>query len=78
MAGPRCCQPIGTNSVLQQVEWYGVEDLAAVAGHEVRFRFHLTSGSLYAFRGAPTQDGASHGYVLGGGSGFVSRADAFG
>jgi hypothetical protein len=44
----------------------------------VRFRFHLTNGSLYAFWVSPTPAGASNGYVLGGGPGFTAHADTVG
>jgi len=52
--------------------------LAAVSGKPVRFRFHLTRGSLYAFWVSPDQSGASHGYVAGGGPGFTGPTDTVG
>ncbi|HJN09862.1 MAG TPA: hypothetical protein QF564_14345 [Pirellulaceae bacterium] len=70
--------PIRADATLQQVTWSGGENLSSLAGKEVRFRFHLTNGSLYAFWVSPTEAGASHGYVLGGGPGFTSHADTVG
>lgn len=72
------CQPIGRNSTLEHVAWKGADDLAPLKGKDVRFRFYLTNGSLYAFWVSPTPAGASHGYVLGGGPGFTSHADTVG
>jgi hypothetical protein len=44
----------------------------------VRFRFHLRQGSLYAFWVSPERNGASHGYVAGGGPGFSGPTDTVG
>jgi hypothetical protein len=57
------------------VSWADAGDLARVSGQPVRFRFHLTSGSLYAFWVSASDRGASRGYVAAGGPGFTSPAD---
>jgi hypothetical protein len=49
--------------------------LSSVAGKPVRFRFHLSSGSLYAFWVTEDQNGASHGYLGAGGPGYLSTRD---
>ena len=72
------CRPIRANTTLEQVTWDGADDLASLAGKEVKFRFHLKNGSLYAFWVSTTRDGASNGYVLGGGPGFTAHADTVG
>ena len=72
------CQPIRGNSTLQQVTWNGATEISALAGKDVRFRFHLTNGRLFAFWVSPTPAGASNGYVLGGGPGFKAHADTVG
>jgi hypothetical protein len=56
----------------------GADDLRAVSGKPVRFRFHLTRGSPYAFWVGPDKSGASRGCVAAGGPGFTSPADTVG
>ena len=70
--------PIRADSTLQRVTWKGADNLAALAGKPVRFRFHLKNGSLYSFWVAPDESGASHGYVGAGGPGFTGPTDTVG
>ncbi len=49
--------------------------LAARAGQQVRFRFHLSRGSLYAFWVTQDAGGASNGYVAAGGPAFTETRD---
>ena len=72
------CTPLKANATLQQVAWKGADDLSAVVGKEVRFRFALTEGSLYAFWVSPDTGGASRGFVGAGGPGFASHLDTVG
>jgi len=72
------CMPIKADKTLQAVQWRGVSDLSLVTGKTVKFRFHLTNGRLYAFWVSPTPNGASHGYVAAGGSGFTMHTDTVG
>jgi hypothetical protein len=72
------CVPIRADKTLQAVRWEGADDLAALAGKPVRFRFHLTNGRLYAFWVSPEASGASHGYVAAGGPGFTGPVDTVG
>lgn len=72
------CEPVSADSTLQRIEWYGVEDLSALAGRPVRLRFHLTDGALYAFWVTREATGASHGYVGAGGPGFTGLVDTVG
>jgi hypothetical protein len=69
------CVPISRDSTRVNVAWTGAADLAAVAGEVVRFRFHLTRGRLFAFWVSSTPDGASRGYVAGGGPEFTQPID---
>ncbi|OGS15779.1 MAG: hypothetical protein A2234_04475, partial [Elusimicrobia bacterium RIFOXYA2_FULL_58_8] len=69
------CRPVRGNSTRQAVTWDGAKDLSAVAGKPVRFRFHLTRSSLYAFWVTPDPAGASYGYVAGGGPAFRGPID---
>lgn len=52
-----------------------LSDLSDLAGKPVKFRFHLTKGSLYAFWVTPDANGASNGYVGAGGPGFNGLRD---
>jgi hypothetical protein len=75
---PENCVPITTDKTLLAVRWKGVDDLAALAGKTVRFRFHLRNGALYAFWVSPDASGASRGYVAAGGPGFTGPTDTVG
>jgi hypothetical protein len=72
------CTPISADSTIQEVRWRGAGDLAAIGGKPVRFRFHLTSGALYAFWVSRDESGASGGYVAAGGPGFTGPTDTVG
>jgi hypothetical protein len=69
---------ISADNTMAAVVWKGAEDLSALAGKSVRFRFHLTSGSLYSFWVSPDASGASQGYVAAGGPGYTSNRDTVG
>ena len=72
------CTAVTADTTLEQVTWKGSEDISALAGQSVRFRFHLKDGSLYSFWVSPDKSGASYGYVAGGGPGFVGPTDTVG
>lgn len=69
------CLPIRGDVTRGKVTWRSDRDLAALAGRVVRFRFLLTSGSLWSFWVTDDAHGASHGYVAAGGPGFSSSRD---
>lgn len=69
------CIPVRANETRQVVSWKGTDDLSALAGKPVRFRFHLTDGRLYAFWVSPDRSGASSGFVAAGGPGFRGTRD---
>ena len=58
-----------------KLTWKDGTDLADLAGKNVRFRFHLTEGSLYAFWVSADPTGASNGYVGSGGPAFNGTRD---
>ncbi len=58
-----------------KVEWADASDLSGQTGKNVKFRFHLTKGSLYAFWVTSDADGASHGFVGAGGPAFNGVRD---
>jgi len=72
------CKAITADTTLEQVTWKGSSDLGSLAGKPVRFRFHLSSGSLYSFWVSPDESGASYGYVAAGGPGFTGPRDTVG
>jgi hypothetical protein len=66
---------IAANSTKHQVTWAGADDLSAVAGQPVKFKFYLADGELYSFWVSSESDGASFGYVGAGGPGFATNRD---
>lgn len=70
------CVPLRCDSTAAQLRWSGVEDLRALSGKAVRFRFHLTRGEIYSFWVSPERSGASHGYVAAGGPSFSEAIDS--
>jgi hypothetical protein len=72
------CNPGSADKTLVRVTWQGAEDLSALSGRQVRFRFHLRNGGLYAFWVSPGKSGASQGYVAAGGPGFAGPTDTVG
>jgi hypothetical protein len=69
------CEPISVDKTLVAVKWKDAADLATLAGKPVRIRFHLKSGSLFAFWISPHSGGASNGFVAAGGPGFTGPRD---
>lgn len=68
------CVPVKADGTKLPVAWE-TRDLSSLAGKEVKFRFHLRHGELYAFWVAQDEDGASNGFVAAGGPGFDSPID---
>ncbi|HMF94616.1 MAG TPA: hypothetical protein VKE96_09990 [Vicinamibacterales bacterium] len=69
------CVAVRMNSTHAPVTWSGSADLARLSGETVRFRFHLTRGSLYAFWVSASTQGASDGYLGAGGPGYSGVRD---
>ena len=61
------CTPVTADKTAHRVGWRSGDDLSALRGTPVRFRFHVTDGSLYAFWVSPDAGGASNGYLAAGG-----------
>ena len=59
--------PLQTDGTKQRLAWKGADDLSALVGKPVRFRFHLSHGELYAFWVSAKENGASGGYTAAGG-----------
>ena len=63
------CTPVTADKTAHRVGWRSGDDLSALRGTPVRFRFHVTDGSLYAFWVSRNAGGASNGYSAAGGPG---------
>ncbi len=72
------CVPVSGDHTLAAVRWQGGEDLSALRGRPVRFRFELSDGELYAFWVSRDDSGRSDGYVAAGGPGFTGPTDTVG
>jgi hypothetical protein len=72
------CKPVKSDSTLLPIDWSGAEDVSALRGKPVRFRFSLRDGALYAFWVSRDATGRSDGYVAGGGPGFTGLRDTVG
>ena len=70
------CVPVSADKAAQRVTWRGADDISALRGTPVRFRFHLTNGSLYSFWVSHERTGASNGYVAAGGPGLSGAVDS--
>ncbi|MCP5560774.1 MAG: exo-alpha-sialidase [Verrucomicrobiaceae bacterium] len=64
--------PLAGDFTKQQIE---LPELFQHAGQPVRFRFHLTRGSLYSFWVTPDEGGSSNGFVGAGGPDFKGLRD---
>lgn len=69
------CRTIRDDTTKREVRWDSAEDLSSLVGTPVRFRFHLTEGSLYSFWVSQSERGASRGYVGAGGPGYAGVRD---
>ena len=69
------CMPISTNGTKLAVSW-GKASLADLAGREVRLRFTMTRGQLFAFWVSAKPTGESGGYPAAGGPQFSGPIDA--
>jgi len=72
------CGAVARDSTLEPVTWAGAEDVQALRGKTVRFRFALRQAALYAFWVSRDATGRSDGYVAGGGRGFTGKTDTVG
>jgi hypothetical protein len=59
------CRPVVGDSTLASVNWAGADDVQALRGKTVRFRFDVRRASLYAFWVSRDDTGRSDGYVAG-------------
>lgn len=69
------CHPVSVNSTIHHVTFDGVDDLSALRGRAVKFRFNLHNTDLYSFWVSTSTAGESNGYVAGGGPGYATNID---
>ena len=69
------CAAVRGNRTRAAVNWSNGADLGRLSGEPVRFRFHLTRGSLYAFWVSASSRGESGGYLAAGGPGYAGVRD---
>lgn len=60
-------EPVRGDSTKLRIPWKNAASLSKLSGKPVRLRFHLTNGQLYSFWVTPDANGASFGYLGGGG-----------
>jgi len=70
------CEPVSADKTRQTIRWQGANGLSAIHDQAVKFRFHLTTGKLYAFWVSPDESGASNGYVAAGGPEYTGYKDS--
>lgn len=68
--GKDCMMMKKHNSTKQMITWKNKKDLSELAGRNIRIKFYLTAGDLYAFWLSPWKSGESGGYTSGGGPGL--------
>jgi hypothetical protein len=68
--------PITSDTTRGQLRWRGEPNLTALAGKDLRIRFHLRNGKLFAFWVTPHAEGHSRGYVAAGGPDFTGPVDS--
>lgn len=68
--GKEDCEVVQGDHTRQQVRWKTHDDLSALIGKVVQFKFYVNNGSLYSFWLSPWTSGESRGYTAGGGPGL--------
>lgn len=61
------CKAVKGDGVKVQVEWKDNASLKSLAGQNIRLKFYLTDGDIYAFWISDKKTGESRGYTAGGG-----------
>ena len=72
------CVPVSTDTTRTRVQWQEADSVTDLAGHTIRFRFHLRNGALFSFWVSPSESGASNGYLAAGGPGLTGHTDTAG
>ncbi len=64
------CIAIKENSTKKRISWKNNKELSPLKGRDVKFKFYLKNGDMYAFWVSPWESGESRGYTAGGGPGL--------
>lgn len=64
------CIPFSGNSVKTLVQWKNNPTLKSLAGKNIKAKFYVENGEIYAFWISPSATGESSGYTGGGGKGY--------
>ncbi len=64
------CAAVKGDGTKLRVEWKDNPTLASLEGKNIKIKFYLDDGDIYAFWISPEQTGESHGYTGGGGPGL--------
>lgn len=64
------CKPFKGNSVKQKIEWTGNASLASLKEKQIKLKFYIENGEIFAFWISPSVNGESGGYTAGGGPGL--------
>ena len=67
------CAPLKGDATKLAVRWQGADDLKALIGKPVKFRFTLRRGQIFAFWVSPEPTGVSRGFIAG--QGFTQSVD---
>ena len=67
----------GVDKTKQMVTWKKHQNLSSLSGKDIRIKFYLTNGELYAFWVSPWETGESRGYTAGGGPGLHHSGQDF-
>lgn len=64
------CKPFKGNSVKEKIEWTGNASLASLKDKQLKVKFYMDNGEIFAFWISPSTTGESMGYTAGGGPGL--------
>lgn len=64
------CKPVKGDNVKTKVEWNGNASLTALKDKQIKVKFYIDNGEIFAFWISPSASGESMGYTAGGGPGL--------
>lgn len=64
------CKPLKGNHVKAKVEWSGNTSLVSLKDKQIKVKFYVDNGEIFAFWISPSINGESMGYTAGGGPGL--------
>lgn len=64
------CKPFKGDNVKAKIEWTGNTSLASLKDKQIKVKFYMDNGEIFAFWISPSASGESMGYTAGGGPGL--------